>query len=252
MARVSHIKVFFFCVLSGGNPPLISVAASQAQFQAGSAGGAVIARFDVFPDALAGIPLALKLNGPLLLCSNTFVDGAVQAELSRAVRSGSRVYLLGGTAGLSDAVKSTIEGLGFPVTRVAGADRFETAVRVAEQIGPARTAFVVNGMNFPDALAAGAAAAAVSGGAHILLATVSSVPAATKNRLASGGYTSVVVFGGVAAISDATYASIRMFTHIQTPFKNAYKETLNKQTNTCIKQCEKSKYNHASHKCMKD
>lgn len=59
--------------ISAASQPLVSVAASEAQFAAGSAGDAVLARWDSFADALAGIPLALKKQAPLLLSSKVGV-----------------------------------------------------------------------------------------------------------------------------------------------------------------------------------
>jgi putative cell wall-binding protein len=194
--------------LNAASWPSVSVAASQAQFAAGSANQAVLARWDQFADALAGVPLALAKRGPLLLCSTIGVEAEVVNELRRVVKPGGTVYLLGGTNALSDNVLATIAQWGFRPVRLAGADRVGTAVAIAGAIGPASTAFVVNAWNFPDALAAGAAAGAVPGGAHVLLTNPDSVPAATAAQLSAGGYTSRIVFGGTAVVNSATYAAL--------------------------------------------
>lgn len=195
--------------LNAGSQPAVSVAVSQAQFAAGSANEAVLARWDKFADALAGIPLALKKQGPLLLTSSVGVEAEVVNELRRVVRRGGTVWLLGGTQALSDNVEATVRNWGFVPRRLAGVTRVETSVAVAKEIGSASTAFVVNAWNFPDALSAGSAAGAVQGGVHVLLTNVDSVPTPTAVQLETGLYTSRVVFGGVAAVNDATYGAVR-------------------------------------------
>ena len=195
--------------LNAASQPIVSVAVSQAQFGAGSANDAVLARFDNFADALAGIPLALKKQGPLLLSSSGGVEAEVVREIQRVVRKGGNVWLLGGTNALSANVESTIRQFGYTPRRLAGVTRVETAVEVAKEIGPASTAFVVNAWNFPDALSAGSAAGAASGGAHVLLTNVDSVPTATSVQLDTGLYSSRIVFGGAAAVNDATYGALR-------------------------------------------
>src|SRR5438132_1639447 len=68
------------------------------------------------------------------------------------------VVILGGTAAVGDDVQSQLEDIvGAPAIRVAGNDRFETAVAVADfgvdnlGWGP-NEALLANGLNFPDAL----------------------------------------------------------------------------------------------------
>lgn len=194
--------------VSAASAPAVSVAASRAQFGPGSATEAVLARHDQFADALAGIPLALARRAPLLLSSPGGVEAEVIEELRRVVSPGGVVWLLGGEQALSPAVADTLVRFGFRPRRLAGPTRVETAAAVAEAIGPAGTAFVVNAWNFPDALAAGAAAGAVAGGAHVLLVDAGRVPEATARRLAVGGYAARVVFGGPVVVSDGVAAAV--------------------------------------------
>jgi putative cell wall-binding protein len=189
--------------LSAPSLPAVSVAASRAQFGPGQATEGVLARFDAFADALAGIPLALARRAPLLLCSSGGVEAEVVEEFRRVVAPGGVIWLLGGEQALSANVAATLERFGFRTRRLAGATRVETAAAVADAIGPAAVAFVVNGWNYPDALAAGAAAGAVDGGAHVLLTDPDRLPEATARRLAAGGYRARVVFGGPVVVSDA-------------------------------------------------
>jgi hypothetical protein len=88
----------------------------------------------------------------------------VAAEIQRIPPVDKPVYLLGGTGALSQAVEDQVKALGYTtVTRLAGPDRFDTALAIAIQVeqvlgGPPFVVVVATGLNFPDALAPGAAA----------------------------------------------------------------------------------------------
>ncbi|MFC7612407.1 cell wall-binding repeat-containing protein [Actinokineospora soli] len=118
------------------------------------ANAVVLARGDAFPDALAGGPLAGYVNGPLLLTSPTTLLPSVKAEIQRVLKPGGTVYLLGGTGSLSSGVASSITSLGYTAKRLAGADRYQTAIRIAQEMPTTNLFFVTTGTNFPDALAA--------------------------------------------------------------------------------------------------
>jgi putative cell wall-binding protein len=149
-------------------PDRVATAIDASQFLFGDApSGAeavVLARSDLFPDALAGVPLAAASTGPLLITPPTQLDSRVAAEIRRILPLDRPVYLLGGTGALSQAVEDQVKALGYStVTRLAGPDRFATALAIASQVeqvlgGPPSVVLVATGRNFPDALAAGAAA----------------------------------------------------------------------------------------------
>ena len=86
--------------------------------------------------------------------------------------------------------------------RLAGGDRYATAVAIAEKAYPNGVGEVVlaSGEGFPDALAASFLAGVVSG--PILLVTRSSVPSVTAQALADLNATKVYLVGGPAAISQ--------------------------------------------------
>ncbi|WP_187614852.1 cell wall-binding repeat-containing protein [Microbacterium sp. 1S1] len=90
------------------------------------------------------------------------------------------------------------------VERQFGADRFETAVRVSESAFPYEgvpVTFIANGMNFPDALAA--AAAAGSFGGPVLLTRPNSVSTATVNEVAALKPEYLFAAGGTAVVGDS-------------------------------------------------
>jgi putative cell wall-binding protein len=98
------------------------------------------------------------------------------------------------------------------VERLAGADRFATAAAVsAASYRPGvPVAYVAIGSNFPDALAAGAAA--VRRGGPVLLANATNLPAATAAELRRLDPARIVVVGGTSIISPAVATSLAAFT----------------------------------------
>ncbi|HET6793014.1 MAG TPA: cell wall-binding repeat-containing protein [Acidimicrobiales bacterium] len=183
--------------VAGSDRDATSVAVSQAAFPADrSAKVAVLATSDSYPDALVGGPLAAAEGGPLLLTSSTTLDPAVQAELQRVLPAGSTVYLLGGLTALSAVVQGQVTAAGFTPRRIAGLDRYGTAVGVAQAMGDPATVLVASGADFPDALVAGAAAAHLGGA--VLLSSGSAPAAATTAYLASRPTARTYAIGGPA------------------------------------------------------
>jgi putative cell wall-binding protein len=142
------------------------VAVSQEAFPfAHSANAVVLARGDVYADALAGIPLAKYKNGPLLLTPGgpnaTTLDPNVAAEIQRVLPADKNhtVYILGGTAAIPQAVQDYISNnLGYNVERFGGATRYETALDVAQSpqaLNNPKHVVVARGDDFADALASG-------------------------------------------------------------------------------------------------
>lgn len=118
--------------IAGKSRDLTSVAASQSAFPAaGSARAVVLASDADFPDALAGTPLAVAKAGPLLLTTPTSLDAAVGSEISRVLPRGDAVYVLGGDAALSASVSQSVAAMGYQIVRLAGSDRYGTALAVA-------------------------------------------------------------------------------------------------------------------------
>ncbi|WP_370376544.1 cell wall-binding repeat-containing protein [Catenulispora sp. GAS73] len=167
---------------------------------------AVLSRSDNYADALAGNALAAQKGGPLLLTGGAKLDPSVGAELGKLLPKGSTVYVLGGDQALSPQVEAGIRALGLTPKRLAGADRFETATKIAAEVSPhPHTVLVATGVNAPDALAAGAAAATDPNGGVVLLSDDKVLPAATKAYLAHVNPAATAVYGvgvqGVAALN---------------------------------------------------
>jgi subtilisin family serine protease len=160
-----------------------------------------------FPDALAGVPASGVLGGPLLLTATTWLPNETKLELQRL--NPARVVILGGSTVVSNSVASQIgTSAGAPVVRWAGADRYATAATVsANSFGSrAQTAFVANGLSFPDALAGGPSGGAFGG--PMLLTQPTSLPSATSAELLARDPARIFVLGGTAVVSSSVVTQI--------------------------------------------
>jgi putative cell wall-binding protein len=93
-----------------------------------------------------------------------------------------------------------------PFSRVAGADRYATAVALSAGASKGGTVYVATGGAFADALAGGPAAA--HDGGPLLLTARDSLPASTRDRLVALQPSRIRVLGGPAAVSDAVVAEL--------------------------------------------
>lgn len=184
--------------LAGDERVATAAAISLASFPgAGSAGAVVLAVADRFPDALAGTPLAAASSGPLLLTQGDELSAPARDEISRVLPAGGEVIILGGEQAVGGAVAGELAGLGYDVSRVAGEDRYETAVAIAhDALGTPEHVLVATGRDFPDSLGAGAAAAAIGGA--VLLSDGDELPPGTAAFLAEHPEVVPVTVGGPA------------------------------------------------------
>lgn len=197
--------------VSGSTRMGTSVALSSEVHARGSSRVALIARADAYPDALAGAPLAQKLGAPLLLTLRDRLDSAVAAEIDRlGVRE---VVVLGGEAAVSNRVLQELRARPSvqQVRRLSGSDRFETARRIAAEVG-GRDVYVVEGASsnpargWPDAVSVSALAARQQ--RPILLVTRDVVPPGTAAALTELRARSATIVGGTGAVSSAVQRQI--------------------------------------------
>lgn len=189
------------------DPAEASVELSRAAFPApDSAARAVIARGDVFADALAGGPLAGS-EGPVLLTGSGGLADVVVEELTRVLPAGSPVYVLGGETALGPAVVEELAAT-WDVTRLAGPERTATAAAVADAVlarTGATTAMLAragpdDALPWADALAGGAWGAAE--GVPVLLTDSDRLSTPAAELLLDRRVTDTIVLGGTAAVSD--------------------------------------------------
>ena len=186
--------------------PKIHPASVSAAAPTKFAAAVVVARADLFPDALASVPLAAAKTAPVLLTGTDALDPATRTEIDRVMGGSGTVYLVGGSAALAPGVVSSLTSGGYNVVRYSGDDRFQTAVAIARAVGPPSAVFEVDGRNFPDALAAGPAAVAANG--VILLSEARSAHPTTQAYLASLGAVTRFALGGNAAAADPSATAL--------------------------------------------
>lgn len=183
-----------------------AIAISESEFPDGSS-SVVLADAGAYADALAGTPLAVAKDAPLLLTDTASVDVRVADEIVRLLDPGGTVYVLGGPAALSEDVEAEVVDLGFVVERFAGATRYDTAVQIAaDGLGSPGTVFLTTGQGFADGLTAGTAAATVGGA--VLLTDGDRLPAATAAYLDRHQVSTRYAVGGPAVAADPTAAPI--------------------------------------------
>lgn len=97
---------------------------------------------------------------------------------------------------------------GIEVDRVFGDSRYTTAVEISKKAypGTAPIVYIGTGLNYPDALAGGPAAA--FDGGPLLLVAPDSVPAAVAAEIARLAPAKIVVIGGTPSVSEAAYAQL--------------------------------------------
>ncbi len=102
----------------------------------------------------------------------------------------------------------TVTTPGVGVTRLAGDDRYATAIQVSRQYAPNVPAvFVATGTNFPDALSAAAAASLIGG--PLLLTPSATLPAAVANEINRLRPAKIYVLSGTGAVSAQTFNALR-------------------------------------------
>ena len=159
----------------------------------------VLARADNFPDALVGVPLAAAKNASLLFTLGTTLPAATENEIRRVLAPGKAVYVLGGLSAIPDQIVAQLTALGYSAVRIAGGDRYETAVAVAGALGDPTTIFLASGSDFADALTAGPPATQAHGA--ILLTSPGGVAITTNSYLQAHPGT-LFAIGGPAAAAD--------------------------------------------------
>ncbi|MGM0853942.1 MAG: SpoIID/LytB domain-containing protein [Bacillota bacterium] len=162
----------------------------------------VIGRGDLSIDALTGSVLAKKLDSPLLLTTSKSLPDTVLNEIKRL--QPEKVYLLGGTNAISGNVENQLKGLSFisdsDITRISGKERYETAVKVADEINNNDEVFVVTkDEKSPDALSIASYASMMQ--IPILYTTKDSLHESVEAYMKENTINKVTIIGGQTAIS---------------------------------------------------
>ena len=174
---------------------------------------ALLATSNAFADALAAGPMAYQGEYPILLTPPGQLHPAVFDYL--VASDIEHLIILGGTAAVGTAVQQQLSGLDFTIARIAGADRYATAVRLAEAqladeglrpcFDGAELGLAFGGLS-PDAIASGPLLGELC--APLLLTPSDALPRSVALFLRSDDYVTgdadndleVTVFGGAAVV----------------------------------------------------
>lgn len=143
---VNKLEAAGLAVSRVGGPTRVETAVEAAGVTAPAATTAVLTR--AYPDAgmpdsqayadlLAAGPYAAANGWPILMTPSDALHPAVAAHLAEGFTD---VVVIGGEGAVSPAVESELSGMGLGVTRIAGDNRFATAVAIAEARGFATSA----------------------------------------------------------------------------------------------------------------
>jgi putative cell wall-binding protein len=188
-------------------------------YAAGAHQNIVLASGENFPDGLAAATLSGAANAPLLLTARNSLPASTANAIGTLGGNNPAlvtVHVVGGTAAIAPAVRAQLTGLGYQLNEIGGATRYDTAANVAAAARSVagdglfqglRTAIVVTGENFPDALSSGALAQAFN--IPVILTTTASLSAQADAALTAGNIQQVYIIGGTAAVSASVASAIQ-------------------------------------------
>ena len=162
-----------------------------------------------FPDGLTAGALAGTAGRNLFLTPRD----QLTPEVRKVLGYYRQVVVVGGEASVGPGVMTWLQrNTRAELTRVAGANRYDTAAQLSAQgFAPGVADVVVaTGRTYPDALAGSAAAA--KAGAPLLLVDSGSIPDSTRRELARLRPAGITVLGGAGAVSEQVLAELRPFT----------------------------------------
>lgn len=169
----------------------------------GGADQAVLVNAYAYADALAAVPLAYKLNAPILFTEKDRITPETLAQLQTL--GVQKVVLAGGTGVISEAAEAELAGLygEANVTRYGGQERYETAALLAEALGSTGQAIIVNTEQgrYTDTLSISGYAGYY--GSPILFTRSDGLPEATAKALNDRKVSRTIVIGGTGVIPQA-------------------------------------------------
>ncbi|WP_443613700.1 cell wall-binding repeat-containing protein [Acididesulfobacillus acetoxydans] len=199
--------------LAGQSRVDTALAIAQAEYT-GKIANVILATAGNYPDALTGSVLAYQLQAPILLVGSSDADQEkVLAYMKDNMNPSGTVYILGGTGVVSSAMEAKVTADGFPkITRLGGADRYETSVKIAGQlgVGSGTPIVLVNGENYPDALSISSIAAQMQ--LPILLVQKDGISDSVSQEIASIKPSKVYIIGGEGAISATVESQVAQLT----------------------------------------
>jgi len=209
-------STFSFTRIAGADRYATSALVAQQAFATSST--VVLATGGTYPDALAASFLAGNLGAPILL---TTPDLPLSPSTTSALATlgAKNIVLVGGTSAISQAEQNqlgqttAVGGGVINVSRISGATRYDTMLAIDTASGTSvgvfqgkRTAIIVTGQNFPDAL--GAAPIAYAEKYPVILTQGDVLGTQAAQALTVLGIQQVLIAGGTGAVPAGVEAAI--------------------------------------------
>lgn len=153
-----------------------------------------------YPDALAISSYSAINKFPII-----YTDPVVFNQMARDFLTQygiTKVIIPGGTGAVSSAIENELKGRGITVQRIAGTDRYSTALNIVKTFKDSfkNDVMLATGENFPDALAGGVLAAKKQ--IPILLVEQNAITPDIAAYIKSKGAINIYILGGTGVISD--------------------------------------------------
>jgi len=163
----------------------------------------IIATGENFADALCATPIAKKYNAPILLADGKSLTTELSQELIRL--KVKNVFIVGGEGAVSKEIGDQLRQ-SYNVVRLAGVNRYETSVKIAEQLGTSSRVVVATGESFPDALSI--ASIAGKEGMPILLTEKDTLPDCVQKYLSGKIISTTYIVGGQGVVGKTVEAKL--------------------------------------------
>lgn len=161
----------------------------------GVKGKAVLSSGLTFADALSIAPYASRNGLPILLTRKDQIPTQTKAALQ--ANQTTSTIIVGGEGSVGSNVAKQLPG----VSRIGGADRYEVATNIINQLNlNSESAFVATGLTFADALTGSVLAAKEN--APILLTRPTALPPTTQKVISDRYISRFTVLGGNASVSE--------------------------------------------------
>ncbi|MCY8402976.1 SpoIID/LytB domain-containing protein [Bacillus sonorensis] len=152
---------------------------------------------DLFRDSLSVIPLAKKLDAPILLSQPNKLTSATESQIKTL--DPDNILVIGGEKSISKSVESKLKKYG-KIKRISGKNRYALSANIAKEMGSYNGAIVVTGSVYQDALAI--APYAAQNGYPIFLAGKDYLPDVKLPK-------KVILVGGTASVSKNVESKIK-------------------------------------------
>ena len=162
----------------------------------------IIASDTEYTEAIISASISGQYAAPVLLSSSDSLSGSTIAEIKKL--GATKAIIVGST--LKESISTQLTTIGLSCQRVVGTDKYNTAIKVANDITTYSTAFLVSGDSFADGMSVAPIAHILK--APVLLTKSNEISPATLSLLNSQNIKKVYIIGGPVVISDSILASI--------------------------------------------